>query len=66
MEDALALAEKFWDELQQVMAALEDIQEQLKAREPPGIELKVIEVIEVQKAEPRRDQKAASTAPSSA
>merc|ERR1719188_370871 len=43
LEDALALAEKFWDELQQVMAALKDIQEQLNAQEPPGVEPKMIE-----------------------
>ena len=43
LEDALALAEKFWDELQQVMAALKDIQDQLNAQEPPGVEPKMIE-----------------------
>ena len=42
MEDALALAEKFWDELQQVVAALKDIREQLKAQGLLGVEPKVI------------------------
>merc|ERR1719295_987932 len=34
LEDALALAEKFWDELQQVMANLKDIRDQLDSQEP--------------------------------
>merc|ERR1712223_2070212 len=36
LEDALTLAEKFWDELQQVKAALKQIQENLNNQEPPG------------------------------
>merc|ERR1719495_1025908 len=48
LEEALALAEKFWDELQQVMNNLKEIQENLNNQEPPGVEPKVIEA---QKAE---------------
>merc|ERR1740128_963514 len=48
LEDALALAEKFWDELQQVMANLKDLQDQLNSRDPPAVDPKAIEA---QKAE---------------
>jgi dystonin len=48
LEEALALAEKFWDELQQMMAQLKELQDQLKSQDPPGVEPKVIEA---QKAE---------------
>merc|ERR1712223_2006879 len=48
LEQALALAEKFWDELQNVMNNLKQIQENLNNQEPPGVEPKVIEA---QKAE---------------
>ena len=43
LEDALALAEKFWDELQQVMNNLKDLQEQLDSQDPPAVEPKAIE-----------------------
>ena len=43
LEDALALAEKFWDELQNVMSQLKEIQENLNSQEPPAIEPKAIE-----------------------
>ena len=43
LEEALALAEKFWDELQAVMANLKDIQENLNNQEPPAVEPKAIE-----------------------
>jgi len=43
LEDALALAEKFWDELQAVMNNLRDIQESINNQEPPAIEPKAIE-----------------------
>merc|ERR1712020_150967 len=43
LEDALALAEKFWDELQAVMNNLRDIQEAINNQEPPAIEPKAIE-----------------------
>ena len=43
LEDALALAEKFWDELQNVMSQLKDIQENLSNQEPPAVEPKAIE-----------------------
>ena len=48
LEDALALAEKFWDELQQVMNNLKDLQVQLDSQDPPAVEPKAIEA---QKAE---------------
>ncbi|XP_059089195.1 microtubule-actin cross-linking factor 1-like isoform X2 [Tigriopus californicus] len=48
LEDALALAEKFWDELQAVMARLREIQDALNNQDPPGVEPKIIEA---QKAE---------------
>ena len=48
LEDALALAEKFWDELQQVMSNLKDLQDQLNSQDPPAVEPKAIEA---QKAE---------------
>merc|ERR1719412_1615805 len=48
LEEALALAEKFWDELQNVMSNLKEIQENLSNQEPPAVEPKAIEA---QKAE---------------
>merc|ERR1712223_1884704 len=48
LEQALALAEKFWDELQNVMNNLKQIQDNLNNQEPPGVEPNVIEA---QKAE---------------
>ena len=36
LEHALALAEKFWSELQNVMDNLKQIQENLNNQEPPG------------------------------
>lgn len=42
LDDALALAEKFWDELQGVMAALKDLQEALKSQEPVAVEPNII------------------------
>jgi chromosome segregation ATPase len=48
LEQALALAEKFWNELQNVMDNLKQIQDNLNSQEPPGVEPKVIEA---QKAE---------------
>eukprot|EP00092_Neocalanus_flemingeri_P001303 GFUD01001391.1.p1 GENE.GFUD01001391.1~~GFUD01001391.1.p1 ORF type:complete len:5580 (+),score=1489.94 GFUD01001391.1:543-17282(+) len=43
LEDALALAEKFWDELQQVMANLKELEQHLASQEPPAVEPKAIE-----------------------
>merc|ERR1719188_1512758 len=43
LEDALDLAEKFWDELQQVMANLKDLERALASQEPPAVEPKAIE-----------------------
>jgi DNA repair exonuclease SbcCD ATPase subunit len=48
LEDALALAEKFWDELQQVMNNLKDLSDALNSQEPPAVEPRAIEA---QKAE---------------
>ncbi len=48
LEDALALAEKFWDELAAVMNNLKEIQHQLDSQDPPGVEPRAIEA---QKAE---------------
>ncbi|XP_042210392.1 microtubule-actin cross-linking factor 1-like isoform X9 [Homarus americanus] len=42
LEDALAMAEKFWEELQNVMTALKDLQETLKAQEPVAVEPQAI------------------------
>lgn len=38
MEDALALAEKFWNELQSIMATLKDLQDSLNSQEPPAVQ----------------------------
>ena len=38
LEEALAVAERFWDELQAVMAALKDLQDTLVSQEPPAVE----------------------------
>lgn len=37
LEDALAIAERFWDELQSVMSTLRDLQDSLTAQEPPAV-----------------------------
>ncbi|XP_047739188.1 dystonin [Hyalella azteca] len=38
LDDALAMAEKFWDELQNVMDQLKDLQDALKTQEPVAVE----------------------------
>ncbi|KAK2708582.1 hypothetical protein QYM36_014249, partial [Artemia franciscana] len=38
LEEALSIAEKFWDELQNVLASLKDLQEALATQEPPAVE----------------------------
>uniref|UniRef100_A0A8D9ALE4 Dystonin n=1 Tax=Cacopsylla melanoneura TaxID=428564 RepID=A0A8D9ALE4_9HEMI len=43
LEEALALAEKFWKELQSVMATLRDLQDNLNSQEPPAVEPKAIQ-----------------------
>merc|ERR1719422_2496955 len=43
LEDALALAERFWDELQNVMANLKELEQHLASQEPPAVEPKGIE-----------------------
>lgn len=42
LEDALAIAEKFWDELQAVMATLRDLQDSLNSQEPPAVRPDII------------------------
>lgn len=42
LEDALAIAEKFWDELQSVMATLRDLQDSLNSQEPPAVRPDII------------------------
>ncbi|XP_022254698.1 microtubule-actin cross-linking factor 1-like [Limulus polyphemus] len=43
LEDALTVAEKFWNELNAVMKALKELQENLNAQEPPAIEPSAIQ-----------------------
>lgn len=38
LEEALILAERFWEELQSVMATLRDLQDSLSSQEPPAVE----------------------------
>lgn len=38
LEDALDVAEKFWDELNGVMKALTELQDSLNSQEPPAVE----------------------------
>ncbi len=42
LEEALALAEKFWDELQAIMATLKDLQDSLNNQEPPAVQPEAI------------------------
>lgn len=43
LEDTLAVAERFWDELHSVMATLRDLQDSLSSQEPPAVEPAVIQ-----------------------
>ncbi|XP_076359130.1 microtubule-actin cross-linking factor 1, isoforms 6/7-like [Tachypleus tridentatus] len=43
LEDALTIAEKFWNELNAVMKALKELQENLNSQEPPAIEPSAIQ-----------------------
>ncbi|ODN01709.1 Dystonin [Orchesella cincta] len=43
LDEALILAEKFWDQLQAVMEKLDALQETLKNQEPPAVEPKAIQ-----------------------
>ncbi|XP_013787345.1 dystonin-like, partial [Limulus polyphemus] len=43
LEEALTVAEKFWNELNAVMKALKELQENLKVQEPPAIEPSAIQ-----------------------
>ncbi|XP_067121200.1 microtubule-actin cross-linking factor 1-like isoform X10 [Centruroides vittatus] len=43
LEDALAAAERFWEELNAVMKALKELQESLNAQEPPAVEPSAIQ-----------------------
>lgn len=42
LEEALALAEKFWSELQAVMSTLRDLQDSLNSQEPPAVQPEAI------------------------
>ncbi|KAL1415474.1 hypothetical protein MTO96_006817 [Rhipicephalus appendiculatus] len=42
LESALAVAERFWEELNAVMRALRDLQENLDSQEPPAVEPQAI------------------------
>lgn len=42
LEDALAMADKFWDELQSVMESLKDLQDALKTQDPVAVEPNII------------------------
>ncbi|CAH0385016.1 unnamed protein product [Bemisia tabaci] len=42
LEEALAIAERFWDELQSVMARLRDLQHSLNSQEPPAVQPEII------------------------
>jgi len=43
LDEALALAEKFWAELQAIMEKLDALQDTLKSQEPPAVEPKAIQ-----------------------
>lgn len=43
LEEALAIAERFWEELQSIMATLRDLQDSLHAQEPPAVRPEVIQ-----------------------
>jgi hypothetical protein len=55
LEDALAVAERFWDELHSVMATLRDLQDSLSSQEPPAVEPAVIQKQQVALQEIRHE-----------
>lgn len=42
LDEALALAEKFWDQLQAVMASLRNLEDQLHDQDPPAVQPAII------------------------
>lgn len=43
LEDTLAVAERFWQELQSVMGTLKDLQESLSSQEPAAVQPEAIQ-----------------------
>lgn len=55
LEDALAVAKRFWDELHSVMATLQDLQDSLSSQEPPAVEPAAIQQQQVALQEIRHE-----------
>ena len=55
LEDALVVAERFWDELHNVMATLRDLQDSLNSQEPPAVEPAAIQQQQVTLQEIRHE-----------
>jgi hypothetical protein len=55
LEDALVVAERFWDELHNVMATLQDLQDSLSSQEPPAVEPAAIQQQQVALQEIRHE-----------
>jgi hypothetical protein len=55
LEDALVVAERFWDELHSVMATLRDLQDSLSSQEPPAVEPSAIQQQQVALQEIRHE-----------
>lgn len=51
----LVIAERFWDELHNVMATLRDLQDSLSTQEPPAVEPAVIQQQQVALQEIRHE-----------
>jgi len=55
LEDTLAVAERFWDELHNIMATLQDLQDSLSSQEPPAVEPAAIQQQQVALQEIRHE-----------
>jgi uncharacterized protein Yka (UPF0111/DUF47 family) len=55
LEDTLIIAERFWDELHNVMATLQDLQDSLSSQEPPAVEPAAIQQQQVALQEIRHE-----------
>lgn len=55
LEEALVVAERFWDELHNVMATLRDLQDSLSSQEPPAVEPAAIQQQQVALQEIRHE-----------
>jgi predicted transcriptional regulator len=55
LEDALVVAERFWDELHNIMATLRDLQDSLNSQEPPAVEPAAIQQQQVALQEIRHE-----------